>query len=56
MKKFTQKNADLGDAVEMGLLAEEYDKICEIRVQLHRIVFSLLCGQNTVLIKIQLPG
>ena len=30
MKKFTQKNADLGDAVEMGLLAEEYDKICEI--------------------------
>ena len=30
MKKFIQKNADLGDAVEMGLLAEEYDKICEI--------------------------
>ena len=30
MKKFNQKNADLGDAVEMGLLAEEYDKICEI--------------------------
>ncbi|MBH76291.1 MAG: phosphoribosylformylglycinamidine synthase II [Flavobacteriales bacterium] len=30
MKKFTQKNADLGDAVEMGLLAGEYDKICEI--------------------------
>ena len=30
MKKFTQKNADdLGDAVEMGLLAEEYDKFCE---------------------------
>ena len=30
MEKYTPKNADLGDAVEMGLLSEEYDQICNI--------------------------
>ena len=59
MKKFTQKNADLGDAVEMGLLAEEYDKICEI---LNRVpnytelcIFSVMWSEHCSY-KIQLPG
>ena len=30
MEKNTPINADLGDAVEMGLLSEEYDQICNI--------------------------
>ncbi len=30
MQKHMFKNADLGDAIEMGLLSEEYDQICKI--------------------------